>query len=555
MNRRFLDIQNLTIESLATRKSVVRGVSLAIAPGEVLAIIGESGSGKTTLGLTALGHIRPGLQVASGRVLLDGTDLLSMGPAALRSMRGRRVAYVAQSAAASFNPSLMIGEQVIEPALVHGIMPADKARARALELYHDLSLPNPANIGTRYPHQVSGGQLQRLMAAMAMCCGPQLLVLDEPTTALDVTTQIGVLEAFKRAIRQQGAAALYISHDLAVVSQIADRIVVLHNGVAQEEGRSQAIINTPKAPYTRTLLSAYKQWTPGAVAAPTATVGSPLLTVSNITAGYGQNPNRGPRVVAVKSVNLEVRRSSVIAIIGESGSGKSSLARVIAGLLPSASGEIHLAGTRLPKTVEQRSKDQLRRIQIVFQSPDVALNPAHTVEQILGRSLALFGGKGRRERGALVRDILEMVQLPADFARRKPSELSGGQKQRINLARALAAQPELILCDEITSALDTVVAASIIDLLRRLRAERGLAFMFITHDISTAASFADEIAVMYRGEIVERGPTDKVLNRPEHPYTKILVDSVPQLEAGWLEAAAGRRERLLASAGDVTLAD
>ncbi|MER9196887.1 ABC transporter ATP-binding protein [Mesorhizobium australicum] len=555
MNRRFLDIQNLTIESVATRKPVVRGVSLAVAPGEVLAIIGESGSGKTTLGLTALGHIRPGLQVTSGRVLLDGTDLLSMGPATLRSMRGKRVAYVAQSAAARFNPSLMIGEQVIEPALVHGIMPADKARARALELYHDLSLPNPANIGTRYPHQVSGGQLQRLMAAMAMCCGPQLLVLDEPTTALDVTTRIGVLEAFKRAIRQQGAAALYISHDLAVVSQIADRIVVLHNGVAQEEGRSQAIINTPKAPYTRTLLSAYKQWTPGAVAAPTATVGSPLLTVTNITAGYGQNPNRGPRVVAVKSVSLEVRRSSVVAIIGESGSGKSSLARVIAGLLPSASGEIHLAGTRLPKTVQERSNDQLRRIQIVFQSPDVALNPAHTVEQILGRSLALFGGKGRRERGALVRDILEMVQLPADFARRKPRELSGGQQQRINLGRALAAQPELILCDEITSALDTVVAASIIDLLRRLRTERGLAFMFITHDISTAASFADEIAVMYRGEIVERGPTDKVLNRPEHPYTKILVDSVPQLEAGWLEAAADRRERLLASAGGVTLAD
>ncbi|KAA3448216.1 ABC transporter [Mesorhizobium sp. SARCC-RB16n] len=555
MNRRLLDIQNLTIESVATRKPVVSGVSLAIAPGEVLAIIGESGSGKTTLGLTALGHIRPGLQVASGRVLLDGTDLLSMGPSALRSMRGRRVAYVAQSAAASFNPSLMIGEQVIEPALVHGIMPADKARARALELYHDLSMPDPANIGTRYPHQVSGGQLQRLMAAMAMCCGPQLLVLDEPTTALDVTTQIGVLEAFKRAIRQQGAAALYISHDLAVVSQIADRVVVLHNGVTQEEGPSQAIINAPKAPYTRTLLSAYKQWAPGTVAAPTATVGSPLLTVSNITAGYGQNPTRGPRVVAVKSVDLEVRRSSVVAIIGESGSGKSSLARVIAGLLPSASGEIHLAGTRLPKTVEQRSKDQLRRIQIVFQSPDVALNPAHTVEQILGRSLALFGGKRRRERGALVRDILEMVQLPADFAGRKPSELSGGQKQRINLARALAAQPELILCDEITSALDPVVAASVIDLLRRLRAERGLAFMFITHDISTAASFADEIAVMYRGEIVERGPTDKVLNRPEHPYTKILVDSVPQLEAGWLEAAAGRRERLLASAGGVILAD
>ncbi|MFG3594654.1 ABC transporter ATP-binding protein [Bradyrhizobium sp. RDI18] len=554
MNRRVLEIENLTIESVATRAPVVRGVNLAIAPGEVLAIIGESGSGKTTLGLTALGHIRPGLKATSGRVLLDGADVLSLDPATLCKMRGSQVAYVAQSAAASFNPSLMIGEQVIEAAVVHRIMPAKQARARALELYGELALPDPVHIGARYPHQVSGGQLQRLMAAMAICCGPKLLVLDEPTTALDVTTQIEVLEAFKRAIRHQGAAALYISHDLAVVSQIADRILVIHNGVVQEQGSSEAIITAPRAPYTRTLLAACKKWTPDAVAAPTAIAGPPLLNITNVTAGYGRNRRQNPVVVAVKSVDLVVRRSSALAIIGESGSGKSTLARVVAGLLPPARGTIHLAGERLPDSVQQRSKDALRRIQMVFQSPDVALNPANTVGQILGRPLTLFRGKATRESGELVRDLLEMVQLPADFARRKPHQLSGGQKQRVNLARALAADPELILCDEITSALDTIVAASIIELLRRLRTERGLAFMFITHDISTAASFADEIAVMHRGEIVERGPTDEVLNRPQHAYTKILVASVPQLQAGWLEGAVARRERLL-GVGGLAMAD
>ncbi|MDH2405275.1 ABC transporter ATP-binding protein [Bradyrhizobium sp. SSUT18] len=554
MNRRVLEVENLTIESVATRAPVVRGVNLAIAPGEVLAIIGESGSGKTTLGLTALGHIRPGLKATSGRVLLDGADVLTLDPAMLCKIRGSHVAYVAQSAAASFNPSLMIGEQVIEPALVHRIMPANQARARSLELYGELALPDPVHIGARYPHQVSGGQLQRLMAAMAICCGPKLLILDEPTTALDVTTQIGVLEAFKRAIRHQGAAALYISHDLALVSQIADRILVIHNGVVQEEGSSEAVITAPKAPYTRTLLAACKKWTPGAVAAPTAIAGPPLLNISNVTAGYGRNRDQNPVVVAVKSVDLVVRRSSVLAIIGESGSGKSTLARVVAGLLPPARGTIQLAGERLPDSVQKRSKDALRRIQMVFQSPDVALNPAHTVGQILGRPLTLFRGKAARERGELVRDLLEMVQLPPEFERRKPDQLSGGQKQRVNLARALAADPELILCDEITSALDTIVAASIIELLRRLRTERGLAFMFITHDISTAASFADEIAVMHRGEIVERGPTDEVLNRPQHAYTKILVASVPQLQAGWLEGAVARRKRLL-GAGGLAMAD
>jgi peptide/nickel transport system ATP-binding protein len=488
-------------------------------------------------------------------VQVDGIDLLALEVDALRAVRGRHVAYVAQSAKASFNPALSVGQQVIEPALVHRTMSAAQARKRALDLYRELGLPNPERIGLRYPHQVSGGQLQRLMAAMAMSCGPELLVLDEPTTALDVTTQIAVLEAFKRAIRNHGAAAIYISHDLAVVAQIADRILVLRNGRVQEVGECDALITSPTAPYTRTLMAACKRWVPGSVGVPAASSAAPLLEVSNVTAGYGRARHGSPRVLAVKSVDLVVQRASVLAVIGESGSGKSTLARVIAGLLRPVTGSIRLGGELLPQPVELRSRQALQRLQIVFQSPDVALNPAQTVEEILGRPPTLFRGVRGRERARTVKELLEIVQLPPQFASRKPNQLSGGEKQRVNLARALAAQPELILCDEVTSALDTVVAASIIELLRRLRAEHGIAFVMITHDISMVATFADQVAVMYRGEIVERGATDRVLNEPQNPYTKILVDSVPQLRRGWLESAVAARERLLQAAGDVALVD
>ena len=490
-----LQIENLTIQSVAAQVPVVCSVSLSVAPGEILAIIGESGSGKTTVCLAALGYVRPGLSITEGRVRLAGADLLTLPLGELCALRGRSVAYVAQSAAASFNPALTVGDQVIEPAIVHRMMTAADARARARELYRELGLPDPERIGARYPHQLSGGQLQRLMASMAMCCGPQFLVLDEPTTALDVTTQIGVLKAFKDAMRNQGAAALYVSHDLAVVSQIADRVLVLRNGAMQEEGPTARIVAAPATAYTRSLMEACNRWTPGSVRAPaaaSAALALPVLELSGVTAGYGRGAGGNPAVVAVKSVDLSLPRSSVLAVIGESGSGKSTLARVIAGLLEPAAGTLRLGGDTLAGSVRQRSREQLRRIQIVFQSPDVALNPAHSVGQIIGRPLDFFDRLRGRNRAERVGELLEMVQLPRDFALRRPQELSGGQKQRVNLARALAAEPELILCDEVTSSLDTVVAASIIDLLRRLRAESGLTFLFITHDVSMVATFADE---------------------------------------------------------------
>jgi len=556
MTNALLQIENLAIHSVAARVPVVRGVSLSVAPGEILAIIGESGSGKTTLCLAALGYVRPGLRIAEGRVRLAGADLLALPLGELRALRGRSVAYVAQSAAASFNPALTVGDQVIEAAIVHRMMTAADARARARELYRELGLPDPERIGARYPHQLSGGQLQRLMAAMAMCCGPQFLVLDEPTTALDVTTQIGVLKAFKDAIRNRGAAALYVSHDLAVVAQIADRVLVLRNGIVQEEGPVTDMVATPRTAYTRSLMEACNRWTPGAVraaAAPSGAPPPPVLELSGVTAGYGQGVGGNPAVVAVKSVDLSLRRLSVLAVIGESGSGKSTLARVIAGLLEPAAGKLRLGGDVLAGSVRGRSREQLRRIQIVFQSPDMSLNPAHSVGQIIGRPLDFFHGLGRRLRAERVSELLEMVQLLPEFAQRHPHELSGGQKQRVNLARALAAEPELILCDEVTSSLDTVVAASIIELLRRLRAESGLTFLFITHDVSMVAAFADEVAVMYRGEIVERGTTDAVLNRPQHAYTKVLISSVPQLRIGWLEEAIAHRDDTLKAARDLEL--
>jgi peptide/nickel transport system ATP-binding protein len=547
---------NLSVESTAGRVPIICDLSLRVERGEILALIGESGSGKTTACLAALGHVRPGLRITAGQVCLDNVDLLSLPPNTLRDLRGHRIAYVAQSASASFNPSMRIGDQVIEPATVHAVMSASKARSRAVELFGQLSLPEPEMIGKRYPHQVSGGQLQRLMAAMAMICGPDLLVLDEPTTALDVTTQIGVLKAFKDAIRNEGAAAIYVSHDLAVVAQLADRIIVLRNGELQEEGPTERILKRPTSPYTRSLIDACNSWAPGRVApARKAKQSDDLVRLQGITAGYGRDRTGSTKVVAVKSVDLSIRRSSVVGVIGESGSGKSTLARVIAGLLPAWAGTITLAGQELAPVVARRSKDELRRVQIVFQSPDAALNPAHTVEFLLGRPLQYFCGMGGREKATHVGRLLEMVQLPSDFAKRRPHELSGGQKQRVNIARALAANPELILCDEIASALDTVIAASMIELLRELRARHGLAFLFITHDVSTVATFADEVVVMYRGEIIERGPTDKVLNRPEHPYTRVLVSSVPQLRTGWLESAVADRAKVLRQARQVALDD
>jgi len=543
-----LEVDDLKISARRDDDSllpIVKGVSFSVARGEVVALIGESGSGKTTIALSALGYTKPGLEFAGGEVRLEGEDVITMGSDQLRTLRGQRVAYLAQSAAATFNPALTIGEQVTESCVLHGILNQEQANERAETLYRALELPDPDRLGRRYPHQVSGGQLQRLMAAMALCGKPDLLVLDEPTTALDVTTQIEVLKAFKSVIKQEGSAAIYVTHDLSVVAQIADHIVVLYAGEVQEHGSAEQVVNQPGHDYTRRLMHAVRP--PPAAGQGDESLGehtreSPALQVKDITAGYGRKHNGMPAITVLRDVNVSIERGHTVGVIGESGCGKSTLARVMAGLLPAAQGQVLLDGDELQPALQKRKRSELQKIQFVFQMADTALNPRQRIDHILGRPLGFYLGLKGNEKRRRILELLDMVELPQDFAGRYPEELSGGQKQRVNLARALAASPEVLLCDEVISALDSIVGANVIELLKRLRKQTGVSFVFISHDLSTIASFADKIVVLYAGRVVEQGTADHVLSPPYHPYTRLLISSVPELRVGWLEETMQTQE-------------
>ncbi len=543
------EVKNLKIQARNEEDGspipIVKGVSFDIQPGEVCALIGESGSGKTTIALSTLAYTKPGLEFAGGEVLLHGKDILSLPPVQWRELRGKNVAYLAQSAAATFNPAITIGEQVTESAVLHGILSQEEATRRAEDLYRALELPDPDRLGKRYPHQVSGGQLQRLMAAMALVGKPDLLVLDEPTTALDVTTQIEVLKAFKKVIREEGSAAIYVTHDLAVVAQIADQIVVLYGGVIQEMGTADEIINRPKHDYTKRLMDAVGKKPTGEKPSDTADEhfgDEPRLTARDVTAGYGAVVNGEPAITVLRKIMIDIERGHAVGVIGESGCGKSTLGRVMAGMLPAAKGRILLDGEEMHHSLRDRSLEELRKVQFVFQMADTALNPKQRISEIIGRPLEFYSGITGDEQRNRVAEILALVELPAGFIDRYPQELSGGQKQRINLARALAADAEVLLCDEVTSALDSIVSAGIIRLLSSLRKKTGVSFVFISHDLSTVASFADRIVVLYAGRIVEQGPTMEVLSPPFHPYTRLLLTSVPELRIGWLEDTMQKRE-------------
>ncbi|WP_376870333.1 ABC transporter ATP-binding protein [Albirhodobacter sp. R86504] len=532
-----LDVRNLKIgatiypdDGPAQDIEIVHGVSFTLSRGKVLGLIGESGAGKSTIGLSAMAFGRGGVRITGGEVFLNGRDILTQGPKGLRGLRGREVTYVAQSAAAAFNPAMRLIDQVVEATVSQGLATRAEAEVRAIELFGRLGLPNPQSIGNRYPHQVSGGQLQRVMTAMALCPQPALVIFDEPTTALDVTTQIDVLAAIKKAIVETGVAALYITHDLAVVAQVSDEIMVLKGGSTVEHGETRQIIETPREAYTQALLSVRS------IAHPIKPPTAPVLTIDGLTARYF-----GLAQDVLSNVSLQINQGQTLAVVGESGSGKSTLARVITGLLAPAEGSITFGDRTLSPDLKRRSRDDLRELQMIYQMADVAMNPRQTVGAIIGRPLEFyFGLKGAAKR-ARVQELLDQIEMGSGFIDRYPAELSGGQKQRVCIARALAAKPRLIICDEVTSALDPLVADGILKLLLNLQAAEGVAYMFITHDLATVKAIADDIAVMHRGQLVRYGSKADVLSPPFDDYTRLLLASVPEMRLGWLEEVIAAR--------------
>lgn len=521
-----LSIRDLTVVNGPT--TILDGIDLDVAQGEVVGLIGESGAGKSTLGLAAMGYVRGGGRIERGKVEFLGVDLVAGQERMLRELRGRHVAYVAQSAAAAFNPAHRLVRQVSEPIVRHGLMRWLPARQRSMDLFAEMGLPEPAFFGARFPHQVSGGQLQRAMTAMAMGCKPELVVFDEPTTALDVTTQIGVITAILQMVRTNGASGLYISHDLALVSQVADRIVVLKNGKLVEAGTTSKIISAPTEGYTRRLVSVRAADSAIAFRPAVAARNEVLLGVSGVAAGYGS-------FKAVDDITLDVHRAETMAVVGESGSGKSTLARVISGLLQPSAGSVSFKARALPQEAKARSRDQLKRIQMIYQNPELALNPRHSVRRLLSRPLAMFRGMAPTEAEVEAIRLLQAVHLPEAFLAKLPGQLSGGEKQRVAIARALAAAPDLIICDEVTSALDPIVADGVLTLLQELQEALDVAYLFITHDLGVVRRIAHRVAVMKRGKIVAQGPTESIFTAPADPYTRELLAAVPEMRIGWLQ--------------------
>ncbi|MDC0538210.1 ABC transporter ATP-binding protein [Planktomarina temperata] len=528
MTEQLLKIRGLKIEGKSDEvwTPIINGIDLDLKKGEVLGLIGESGAGKSTVGLAAMGFTRDGCRISGGSVDFDGVDLVTASAAVKRNMLGKRIAYVAQSAAASFNPAHRLIDQHTEAPTQHKLRAKAESELDGMELYRRLRLPDPDHIGFRYPHQVSGGQLQRAMTAMAMSCRPDLIIFDEPTTALDVTTQIEVLAAIRDIVEQFDTAAIYITHDLAVVAQMADRIKVLLRGDEVEEAETRAMLSAPREDYTKSLWAVRSFQRPAKPAI--SARATPIVSLKNVSAAYGKSP-------VLFDVAFDIHAGRTVAVVGESGSGKSTTARCITGLLPPSQGHIEFNGEALPLDYRKRSKDQLRQVQMIYQMADTALNPRSSIGDIIGRPVQFYSGLTGLAKRKRVEELLAQIELePGQYIDRLPSELSGGQKQRIGIARALAAEPQFIICDEVTSALDQLVAEGILKLLAQLQDDLSLSYMFITHDLATVRAISDEVVVMKDGQVVEQGPKTEMFQPPHHPYTDLLLSSVPEMDPDWL---------------------
>ncbi|GAB3559288.1 ABC transporter ATP-binding protein [Spelaeicoccus albus] len=552
-----LTVRDLRISTTAHGTEILHGVSFELQPGKILSLVGESGSGKTTAGLACMGHFRRGLSLSGGEVRLETpegpADVLTMSEPARRGLRGGSISYVPQDPALSLNPAIRVGEQILEVMRVHGFGADEHERGkRVAEVLAEVGLPGDRNYQRRFPHQLSGGQQQRIGIAMAFACRPSVIVLDEPTTGLDVTTQALVLETIDTLTRRHDVAGLYITHDLAVVAEVADEVVVMLGGDIVERGRARDVLYSPTHSYTRKLLRAVPDLAGrnhiGTVDAVTdehavvvensrpAAVGEPAGSVSttapetddavvcaeDISLSYGSN-----RVLDGVTLSLAPGESTML--LGESGSGKTTLSQCIAGLNAGFTGRVRLAGETLKNGTRQRTQDDRRRIQYVFQSPFSSLNPRRTIGESIAVPLEMNSAGTRAERRAKTLEALDQVRLGRQFVDRRPGELSGGERQRAAIARALVNTPSVLVCDEVTSALDVSVQASIVDLLRTLQVETGMAMLFVTHNIALARHISQRLAVLQKGKIVDNGPTAEVLDNPRHEYTRELLDNVPTI--------------------------
>ncbi len=539
-----LRIQNLTVDLPpgADRPHALKDLSLSISAGEIVCVVGESGSGKSLTAGAILGLLPPDVRASGGQVLWEGQDLLRLAPDALRRLRGQRIGMIFQEPMTALNPLRTIGDQIAEVFRTHTRLGRTEIQRRTLELLDAVRLPDPARALDAYPHELSGGQRQRAMIAMALALEPALLIADEPTTALDVTTQAQILHLIHDLQRRKGTAVLFITHDFGVVAEIADRVAVMQRGVLVESGAAQQVLEHPRHPYTRALIAAVPPLAPAAARPALAADAPVILRAQGVSKTYRKRgwfgrPGRETR--ALDDVTLSLKEGGTLGIVGESGSGKSTLARALLGLAPPDTGAITVAGEALALAGAAARREHARRVQMVFQDPYGSLNPRQRVGEIVARG-PIVHGTPRREALARAQELFELVGLSPDALRRYPHEFSGGQRQRVGLARALAMRPQVLIADEPVSALDVSVQAQVLDLLARLREQLGLSILFITHDLRVAAQVCDDIAVMQNGRVVEAGACAQVFSQPAHPYTQALLAAVPGRR--WDPASAALRQ-------------